>query len=185
MLHADWPRSAPTLIGAGLRLRGWLLTDAPSVMAACQDPVIQRWLPVPVPYLLEDATDFVSGFACREWKTGHGAPFAITEALSNRLVGAISLKDVDRALRTAELGYWVAREARGRGVASRSIHLLSDWAFEIGLERLDLFIEPDNLASRAVAERAGSLEAVGESQNRIVHGQPRGVDRFTLTAPSR
>ena len=185
MLLADWPHSAPVLDDDVLRLRGWLPIDAPFVMQACQDSVIQRWLPVPVPYLPEDAVDFVGCFSCREWRAGHGAPFAITEASTDRLLGAISLKDVDRALRTAELGYWVAPAARGQGVASRSICLLSDWAFEIGLERLILLIEPGNVASRAVAERAGALEAGGGFEMRTVHGQPRTVARFTLTAPSQ
>ena len=55
----------------------------------------------------------------------------------------------------AELGYVVAPEARGRGVATEILRQLADWAFTQGLERVHLIIEVGNPASSTVAERAG------------------------------
>ena len=56
----------------------------------------------------------------------------------------------------AELGYMVAPAARGRGVATEALRLLTDWGFtERGLFRLELLISVDNTASIRVAERAG------------------------------
>jgi RimJ/RimL family protein N-acetyltransferase len=56
----------------------------------------------------------------------------------------------------AELGYMVAPAARGRGVATEALRLLTDWGFtERGLVRLELLISVDNTASIRVAERAG------------------------------
>jgi RimJ/RimL family protein N-acetyltransferase len=55
-----------------------------------------------------------------------------------------------------EIAYVVAPNARGRGIASGAVTLLSAWAFErLGLARLQLSIRPDNVASRRVAEKAG------------------------------
>jgi RimJ/RimL family protein N-acetyltransferase len=55
-----------------------------------------------------------------------------------------------------QLGYWVKREARGRGIATRALRLLSEWAFaELGAYRLQLLAEPGNVASQRVAEKAG------------------------------
>jgi RimJ/RimL family protein N-acetyltransferase len=49
----------------------------------------------------------------------------------------------------------MAPAARGRGVASAAVRVLSAWAFsELKLERLQLSIRPDNVASRRVAEKA-------------------------------
>jgi RimJ/RimL family protein N-acetyltransferase len=57
---------------------------------------------------------------------------------------------------TGEIAYVVAPAARGRGIASTALGLFSEWAFaSLGLARLQLFIRPDNLASRRVAEKAG------------------------------
>lgn len=55
-----------------------------------------------------------------------------------------------------QVGYWVKREARGRGVATRALRLLSRWAFdELGARRVQLIAQPENLASQRVAEKAG------------------------------
>jgi len=55
-----------------------------------------------------------------------------------------------------EIAYVISPEARGRGVASAAVKLLSEWAFrELGVKRLQLSIHPDNVASQRVAEKAG------------------------------
>jgi len=58
-----------------------------------------------------------------------------------------------------EIGYWVAAQARGKGVASRAVTLLRDWAAgELGLTVIELVIHEDNRLSRRVAERTGFLD---------------------------
>jgi ribosomal-protein-alanine N-acetyltransferase len=80
--------------------------------------------------------------------------FAITDRRSGELMGAIGVREVDQA--NAQIGYWVKREARGRGVATRALGLVSRWAFEeLGAGRVQLFTEPGNVASQRVAEKAG------------------------------
>ena len=61
-----------------------------------------------------------------------------------------------------EVGYWLAREARGHGHATRGVRLICRWGFGLlGLERIDLLAATDNRASQRVAERAGfAREAV-------------------------
>jgi RimJ/RimL family protein N-acetyltransferase len=56
----------------------------------------------------------------------------------------------------AEAAYWVSPAARGRGIATRGLKLLSRWALEqAGIERVWLEIEPGNDASHRVAAKAG------------------------------
>jgi RimJ/RimL family protein N-acetyltransferase len=63
---------------------------------------------------------------------------------------------IDRETRTAELGYVVAPEARGRGVATEALRRLTAWAFEeLEMIRLELLISVDNTVSKKVAERCG------------------------------
>ena len=79
-------------------------------------------------------------------------------------LGAVMAPTIDAESRTMELGYVIAPHARGRGVASESLRLLTEWAFEQGAERLELLIATDNPASRRVAERCGyRLEGVMRS----------------------
>jgi len=63
---------------------------------------------------------------------------------------------IEREARTAQLGYVVVPEARGRGVATEALRLLTQFAFrELDLVRLELMIAVHNEPSKIVARRAG------------------------------
>lgn len=133
-------------------LRPWRIGDAPAVAAACQDPRIPRWIPIPQPYTMADAVAFVSG-EFEHWEKGH-APFAVVDARTDVLLGAMTLHPARGHV--AEIGYWLAPGARGRGVATRALLLLVHWAFDSRpLDRLEIFHAAGNDASGAVARRAG------------------------------
>jgi RimJ/RimL family protein N-acetyltransferase len=74
-------------------------------------------------------------------------------------VGNAVLKYAGPGAPTAEVGYWTAGHARGRGVAPRALQAVTDWAFagfgDDGLTRLELLHQVDNLASCRVAEKTG------------------------------
>jgi len=72
-------------------------------------------------------------------------------------VGTIGFEHVLRGEeKTADLGYWVDRAQRGRGIASQAVVLAVDYAFNVlGLGRVRANVEPDNVASRRVLERTG------------------------------
>jgi RimJ/RimL family protein N-acetyltransferase len=136
-------------------LRPWTDRDVAAIVAACQDPEISKWIPmVPHPYTRDDAREYVRSVK-DGWRDGSGAAFAITEVTTGAVLGSIGLH-LHRNDRRASVGYWLAREARGRGVATRALRLISAWALDaLGIERLELIAEPINEASCAVAERAG------------------------------
>jgi [ribosomal protein S5]-alanine N-acetyltransferase len=130
-----------------IALRPFVEDDVPAIVAACQDPEIPRWTSVPSPYTDEDGRRFVAGI-------GNHRSFAVVDAKTDELLGSVGF-DVEEDGR-AEFGYWVVREARGRGVASRALLLLAHWAArEHTLARLQLIVDPANAASIRVAEKAG------------------------------
>lgn len=153
MTSLQWPAEPPTLVGRGLRLRAWISSDADAVFEACQDPDIQRWTTVPVPYLRSDAAGFVGVMAPDQWADRNGALFCIAAMDDDRVLGSCGLVAIDDENRVAEVGYWVAPEARGTGVARRSVELLAAWALgDGGVHRLEIYVDPDNVASSTVAE---------------------------------
>ena len=89
-----------------------------------------------------------------------------------------------------ELGYWTAADARGRGVATRAVALVRDWAHTaLGLTTIEILPHRDNGASQRVAERAG-FTATGEvrSAPRMPPGRREGylVYRYpAATEPAR
>src|SRR3989449_7124149 len=123
---------------ADLSLRPWTPDDVPALVDACNDPEIQHWIPmIPRPYTEEDARAFVRGEVPRIGQR----QFAITE--SGRLVGSIGMGVND--WRTGHIGYWCAPQARGRGVTTRALRLLCEYALaDLELERLELITDPDN-----------------------------------------
>lgn len=173
MNELRWPTSPPTLVGEVVTLRPWRSDDLDAVFAACQDPEIQRWTMIPVPYVVEHAATFIDELAPEQWASRRGAPFAIVSG-DGRLAGSCGVVRLDPPHRVGEIGYWVAPWARTKGLASGAVRLATAWAMdELGLDRVELHIEPENVASCAVAERAGYIrEALLRS--RILH---RGARR--------
>ena len=57
---------------------------------------------------------------------------------------------------TGQVGYWCARESRGRGLTPRALRVVCRFGFrELGLGRLELTTDPENLPSQRVAEKVG------------------------------
>jgi RimJ/RimL family protein N-acetyltransferase len=153
MPEIRYPR--PPLADELVRLRPWSEADDEPARRATQDPLIPRHTGVP-----ENQTVL----EIRRWRaeqeparvSGESLFLVIADPRTDELLGSISLMRFEWADHRAEIGYWVAPWARRRGVATRSVRLLSRWALtDLGLGRVNLYTDPDNPASQAVAERCG------------------------------
>ncbi len=158
------------LIDGQTALRPWRDTDIDDLVRACQDPEIVRWTRVPARYGPAEARAYLrqrydAAFA------GLTAPFAIVGSSDGALLGSVSLMRFAWRHARGEVGYWLAREARGRGHAVRAVKLICAWGFAaLGLERIDLLAATGNPASQHVAERAGFRhEAVLRSYMRAAY----------------
>jgi RimJ/RimL family protein N-acetyltransferase len=155
-MFRPFPPPEPPLTDGVVVLRPPRDADAPAIAAACRDPEIARWIPVPIPYEVEDARMFVA-FAADGWTSGREPTFVIADATSQALAGAIAIHRRPDEAGKAAVGYWLAPEARGRGFATRAVRLIARWAFDVepGLVRLELLTLVGNEASGRVALRAG------------------------------
>jgi RimJ/RimL family protein N-acetyltransferase len=119
-----------------------------------RDPDVQRFTYVPTPWEEGFERTWLEGY--ERAPEGTRAAFAILEEESGEFVGFAALVRIDPDAREAEAGYIVSRRARGHGVAVRALRLLTEWALdELTLERVELRITPENMASIRVAERCG------------------------------
>lgn len=90
------------------------------------------------------------------WSAGRDAQFTIVSQLKAGLLGSIALHVPEDS--PASVGYWLASDARGRGIATEAVRLILGWAFDtIGLARVELYAQKGNVASQRVAERAGFM----------------------------
>jgi RimJ/RimL family protein N-acetyltransferase len=145
-----------------------------------QDPEIQRWAQVPVPYERGHAEEFV-GVIAEKTRAAGGALFAVDVRDSGALAGSIGLFPPQDGV--GEIGYWTVAGHRGRGLTAEAVRVLSGWAFShCGLHRVELHVDPANTESRRVAERAGFF-AEGVIRQRFRHrGRPADVVLYSRLA---
>jgi len=143
------------LTNGTLVLRPWRLEDVPRVAEICQDPEISRWTRVPFPYGEEHARAWIEQTE-RDWDEQRHGAFAVTDRVTGEVLGAIGLRLHEDYALQCSIGYWVALEARRRGIATAALKLVSRWALrELGLQRVQLVTDPENEPSQRVAEAAG------------------------------
>ncbi|WP_437069887.1 GNAT family N-acetyltransferase [Streptomyces sp. enrichment culture] len=128
--------------------------DAEAVHAAAQDADLQRWISqFPSPYLREHAESFTGRTVPDGWANDSMYTFGVFLPEGD-LVGMLGIGM--RALGVGEVGFWAAKEHRGRGYITEATLAAARWAFTaLAVDRLEWRAEVGNLASRAVAERVG------------------------------
>jgi RimJ/RimL family protein N-acetyltransferase len=132
-------------------LRPWEPADAEAIVECVNgDPEISRWLDrIPQPYSIEEARAYIAG----ETVPGETA-FAVTDAASGRPLGSIGFGPIVNE--TGEIGYWLRADARGDGVMTRALVLLSRWVLtRDDVARVQLRADVENVGSCRVAEKAG------------------------------
>ncbi|MFD6095903.1 GNAT family N-acetyltransferase [Nocardiopsis flavescens] len=158
-----------------LRLRAFIEDDIDDVYAACNDPGLQAWLPLPrpgCPYTRADAEQWCREIAPGIRTGGEGQQWAVTTAQDGRLVGAVGLMRVLWPAMNSEIGYWAAPWARGLGHTAEAVVAVSRWALDRGFQRLEIKAATGNTGSRRVAEKAGfTLEGVERSAMPLHEGR--------------
>ncbi|GAA1855198.1 GNAT family protein [Myceligenerans crystallogenes] len=153
------------LANESVRLSVPTVRDIDAIMLACQDSAIADWTVVPSPYRREDAEVFVQRFVPEGWSRGSAYNWAVREAgtADGPLLGMVGVHFEGRAgspdhEQCAELGFWTAPAARGKGLATEAGRLVVDWAFDpegLGLAVLQWVAYTGNWPSRRVAWNLG------------------------------
>ncbi len=113
--------------------------------------------------------------------TGAGFSFCVALKESDGGVGqaGLWLKSIDAGRATA--GYAIAPASRGMGLGGQALRALTDFAWTLPeVHRIELFIEPWNVASQRTAETAG-YEREGLLRNHQEIGDRR-VDMLLYAA---
>jgi RimJ/RimL family protein N-acetyltransferase len=155
------PIALPALLQDGRAgLRPWREGDVAAILAMSRDADTIRFTNVPDPYD-DDSVRIWLALQPARLRAGDGAAFAVVELPSEAALGAIGVR-VLHGRGIAEVGYHMAPQGRGRGLATAALRLLSDWSFRtLPVARLQLTTHVDNPASQRVAEKAGyTREAV-------------------------
>jgi RimJ/RimL family protein N-acetyltransferase len=144
-------------LGSGFHLTPMREGDQPALVEHLRDrATTDLLLKVPHPYAIDDANRWVR--FCLEGQRGQPSPsnFAVRR-MDGRLIGGIGLQlQSGFARHRGELGYWLARPYRGRGLATYAVQTIVAYGFAcLGLRRIEATSFAHNVASHRVLEKAG------------------------------
>ncbi|MEU9603845.1 GNAT family N-acetyltransferase [Streptomyces sp. NPDC048057] len=141
-----------------LVLRPFEDADVPAHTEMMNDEMVTAWTTAPHPFTTADAALWVRAIAPAQRTEGRGVALAVTEFLTQRLVGAVTLTHTDWRVRATEISYVTAPWARGEGYATESVLAVAKWLFrDQGFERLELRTAADNTAAQQVAQKIGCI----------------------------
>lgn len=171
-----------------VRLRPAVLDDAPALaaLAVSQREHLAPWEPErQARWFTEAGQREALEQAVREHAAGRSYAFVITDD-ADVICGRLTLASVVRgAGQFCSIGYWIAREATGRGVATAAVGQALQIAFdELGLHRVQAEILPHNHASRRVLEHHGFARYGLAPQYLRIAGRWQDHELWQLLAPS-
>ena len=143
------------------------LTDTPDIFNTIdtQREHLGPWLPfVETTKQLSDTHAFVESVVN---SPKDRLEYTFTIRVNGRMAGLIGFKATDRANKKTEIGYWLSRDFLGRGIMSRSVSTLCDFAFrELDMNRIQIKCALANTPSRNIPQRLGfrleGIERAGE-----------------------
>jgi RimJ/RimL family protein N-acetyltransferase len=104
--------------------------------------------------------------------------------LDGTLVGGVMLRLMDTAAGTCEAGCWLEPSAAGRGLVTRAVRVMIDWAvFERGLHRVEWQVSSANTASIRVAERLGMTKEGVLRESYPYRGVRHDMEVWSVLAP--
>ncbi len=189
-LPAEWA-------GERVVLRRWREEDAAALFAAiaASRDHLARWFPWPAQHREVDDTRAFIREQGGHWSLHRHAGLGICRRADGALLGSLGVSARDWSVPAFELGYWLGRDAEGRGYASEAVRLMTRFLFEgLRAERVAIGCDARNARSKAVPERLGfvlegrlrrdSLAPDGTVRDSLVYAMiPDDYERARATWP--
>jgi ribosomal-protein-serine acetyltransferase len=153
-------------------------TDELWALTVANQAYLARWMPWAVaPPRREQTAAWIAG-AERQVAEDNGFQCLVVDG--GRIAGSVGFHRVDWVNGVTSVGYWLAEDAQGRGTMTAAVRALLEHAFGTwDLHRTMIEAAPENVRSRAIAERLGftqegvlrELELVGGRRlDHVVYG---------------
>jgi ribosomal-protein-serine acetyltransferase len=115
---------------------------------------LQEWMPWATDsYSLETAQEYLRRNLL-EFAEGKG--FSASVVVEGKVVGQIGFHNLDWTNKSTQLGYWLTARAQGKGLMTKCCRVFINHAFDqLGLNRVQINCNVENLRSRAIPERLG------------------------------
>lgn len=175
------PGAVPTLSDGVVLLDGYTMADVEAQVNGEDEEFARRfgWYPdrstpkTVGDHILQTGNDWREGAARRA--------FAARDAVTRELIGGCELRLQGDGL--AHMSWWTLAPYRRRGFAARAVRLATRYAFaHLGVERIEAYVESDNLGSRGVARSAGFAEEGILRKSNLICGERRDMVVYGLLA---
>jgi RimJ/RimL family protein N-acetyltransferase len=159
----------PVLKGEHINIRGFRLSDIESIVEYANDEQVSKFLPImPYPYTIKDAKYWVN-LSRREARTDKSCNFGIELSDSKKVIGGITLKNLNMTDLNAEVGYCIGRRFWKKGYSTEALGLILKFAFnDLKLRRVYAVVHEKNIGSVKLLEKAGfTREGIWRKASRI------------------
>ncbi len=167
------PYPEPPLSSSTFVLRPFREDDFRAALTLSEDPATARWVePLPA----DDGAGVVSFFE-ESRAAGELLHLVIADRATDGYLGEVMLAPDE--YNVAEIGCCLVPAARGRGIATETLVLLTDWALEaLRLERVQVVVARENTQALRLVDRAGFCrdEGHGEDVDLVVLSRPGGYE---------
>lgn len=174
----------PKISGLLVNLRELSINDAVDISRLMTYNISKSLWRVPYPYTVKNAVNFIN--SChRDFKSLKAVNFAIQYKNKfgdvNRLVGTISLKNIDSDNKKANMGYWIGEQYWGNGIATESVELVINYAFSVlGVEEISAYVYSENKASIRVLEKNGMTKKEQVNEYNRMSGRYKNTFKFAI-----
>jgi len=145
----------PLLQGERIRLRGFRQDDIDDVYALYSDPAVTLFWSFPAWTQHQQAGDLLQ-HAINSRSADKILCWAIADRGNDRLIGSLTLFNINRAQGRADIGYALHSRQWGKGYAKEALRPVLDYVFDtLKLRRVEADIDPRNTSSCKLVEGLG------------------------------
>jgi ribosomal-protein-serine acetyltransferase len=172
----------PLPIELPLSLRELTIDDAKELyeLIAANREYLSRWMPWAAKQTFEDTVGFLDE-ARQQSANEEGVQLAILDGAA--LAGVVGFQRIDRANRTAAIGYWIDERRQGRGTVTKAVGVACEHAFSAWkLNRIEIRAALANAASRRLADRLSFTQEGILREAEIVNEVPLDCALYSVLA---
>ena len=181
-LNTDFTKF-PILETTRLRLREVVDNDVEEMFFLRSNKEVMKFIPKPLAVTLDDALDRIQMFKEHKEKE-EGIHWAITQKGNDKMLGVISLFNINKENFRAELGYILHPDFQGRGIISEALQKVIEFGFEqMKLHSITAIIDPENIASEKVLQKANFVKEAHFKEDFYFNGEFLDSVHYSIINP--
>ncbi len=168
------------LNGEKVFLRPWKTSDERALKKLVSDKSIAKFTSIPFPYNPKLAKEYIQRSA-KKLKKKDEFHFGIFSKETGELAGNISIIRTEWKHKKVEIGYWLGKKFRKKGLMAEAVQLMLEFAFKkLKLNRVKICCSTKNKTSKKLIEKTGA-KYEGTEREALVNGLDKKHDTLVYS----